>query len=68
MKNSFARQIILFYYRMYSKMDQIDRSIRQSGRRGGGGSNAALTTLAKGAEYLFFVSSRSLKMREKYTN
>merc|ERR1712223_2240480 len=36
---------------MYSKMDQIDRSIRQSGRRGGaggrGGSNAALTTLAK---------------------
>ena len=28
-------------------MDQIDRSIRQSGRRGGGGSNAALTTLAK---------------------
>ena len=28
-------------------MDQIDRSIRQQGRRGGGGSNAALTTLAK---------------------
>ena len=32
---------------MYSKMDTIDRSIRQQGRRGGGGSNAALTTLAK---------------------
>ena len=28
-------------------MDTIDRSIRQQGRRGGGGSNAALTTLAK---------------------
>jgi len=39
--------ISTFLLRMYSKMDQIDRSIRQSGRRGGGGSNAALTTLAK---------------------
>ena len=33
---------------MYSKIDQIDRHTRQSGRRGGGGgSNGALTTLAK---------------------
>jgi len=39
--------ISTFLLRMYSKMDQIDRSIRQQGRRGGGGSNAALTTLAK---------------------
>jgi len=39
--------ISTFLLRMYSKMDQIDRSIRQSGRRSGGGSNAALTTLAK---------------------
>jgi len=39
--------ISTFLLRMYSKMDTIDRSIRQQGRRGGGGSNAALTTLAK---------------------
>jgi len=39
--------ISTFLLRMYSKMDQIDRSIRQSGRRSGGGSNGALTTLAK---------------------
>ena len=42
-----TKKLFFFYFRMYSKMDQIDRSIRQSGRRSGGGSNAALTTLAK---------------------
>lgn len=40
--------ISTFLLRMYSKMDQIDRHIRQGNRRGGGGgSDAALTTLAK---------------------
>ena len=32
---------------MYSKMDQIDRHIRQGNRRGGGGSDEALTALAQ---------------------
>ena len=52
-------KLILFFYRMYSKMDTIDRSIRQQGRRGGGGSNAALTTLAKGhlnSEWIYEVT------------
>ena len=40
---------IFSYSRMYAKMDQIDRHVRQASRRGGGGgaSDEALTTLAK---------------------
>merc|ERR1712062_465938 len=40
--------ISTFLLRMYSKMDQIDRHIRQGNRRGGGGGNdEALTALAQ---------------------
>ena len=37
------------YYRMNSKLDQIDRMVKRGGGRGrgGGGSNAALETLAQ---------------------